>query len=267
MERIPCFDAEHLEAICRVLGDTDRGLTGTEIGHFLRSMTVDDVSPTDTKWRRLYNALAHTQNSHQVGNHTIMLINRAMNPVRYSRAKEAFQWLRDELNVVLAFSGFFVREDGKVVRSTPATTLNDALARAGRMRAALEQRNVHAEVLRYCSAEIIEENYFHAVLEAAKGVAERIRQQTGLVSDGADLITEAFSVKAPLLTINRLVTDSEKSEQKGFSNLLIGLFGMVRNPVSHTPKIIWPMPEQDALDVLTLVSLVHRKLDGAVKAP
>ena len=33
------------------------------------------------------------------------------------------------------------------------------------MRAALESRNVHDAVLKYCRAEFIEENYFHAVLE------------------------------------------------------------------------------------------------------
>jgi hypothetical protein len=78
-------------------------------------MRVEDVSPDMTKWKRLFNALAGAQNQHQVGNHLIMFINRAMRPERYTR--EAFEWRRDELNVVLAFSGFFIREDGKVVRS------------------------------------------------------------------------------------------------------------------------------------------------------
>ena len=133
------------------------------------------------------------------------------------------------------------------------------------MRAALENRNVHAEVLNYCRAEFIQENYFHAVLEAVKGVAERVRQMSGLVSDGAELVNEAFGMKAPILAINPLVTDSEKSEQKGFSQLLTGLFGMVRNPLAHAPRTTWPMPEQDALDILTMVSLTHRKLDGTRK--
>ena len=53
--------------------------------------------------------------------------------------------------------------------------------------------------------------------------------------------------------------------QKGFANLLIGLFGAVRNPLAHAPKTNWPMSEQDALDILTLVSLIHRKLDGTTK--
>lgn len=228
-------------------------------------MKIADVSPSTTNWKRLFNALVETQNKHQVGNHLIMSVNRAMNPVSYASKREAFEWRRDGLNVVLAFSGFCVRETGKVARCDPATTLTDAQARAGRMRGALMQRNVHVEVLRYCRAEIIQQNYFHAVLEAVKGVAERIRQDTGLTTDGADLVTAAFGVKAPLLALNSLTTDSEKSEQKGFTQLLVGLFGMVRNPLAHALKITWLMPEQDALDVLTMVSLIHRKLDSAVK--
>ncbi|EAX0039585.1 hypothetical protein TM70_22960, partial [Salmonella enterica] len=46
---------------------------------------------------------------------------------------------------------------------------------------------------------------------------------------------------------------------------LIGLFGAVRNPLAHSPKKNWPMSELDALDILTLVSLIHRKLDGTQK--
>ena len=123
----------------------------------------------------------------------------------------------------------------------------------------------HQEVLKYCRAELVEENYFHAVLEATKGVAERIREMSGFVSDGAELVNVAFSVRNPVLALNPLRTETEKSEQKGFSNLLIGLFGAIRNPTAHAPKITWPMSEQDALDVLTLVSFVHRKLDNTVK--
>lgn len=265
MERIPPFSSQHLEAACKVLGDTQQGLTGSEIGHLLQEVKVTDVSPEMTKWKRLFNALAEAQNKYQVGNHLVMFITRALNPVSYARNRAAFEWRRDELNVVLAFSGLYIREDGKLVRSSSESTLTGARARAGRMRAALEQRTVHAEVLKYCQAEYIQENYFHAVLEAVKGVAERVRKLSGLQSDGAELVNEAFGIRAPILAINQLVTDSEKSEQKGFSQLLIGLFGTVRNPLAHAPKITWPMPEQDALDILTLLSFVHRKLDGATK--
>lgn len=265
MDRILPFSSQHLEAACRVLADTTRGLKGTQIGRLLQEIKVEDVSPDLTKWQRLFNALARAQNKHHVGNHLIMFVTRAMNPVSYARDREAFAWRRDELNVVLSFSGLQIKEDGQVARGTKETTLTGARARAGRLKAKLESRNVHSEVLRYCRAELLQENYFHSVLEATKGVAQRIRDLSALGTDGADLVNVAFSTKSPILVLNPLKTETEKSEQRGFSNLLIGLFGAIRNPVAHAPKISWPMAEQDALDILTFISFIHRKLDAVVR--
>jgi uncharacterized protein (TIGR02391 family) len=259
--RIPPFSSQHLEAACRVLADTERGLSGNQIGYLLQDIRIPDADASNTKWKRLFNALAQMQNQHQVGNHLILFINSAMNPVSYARDREAFIWRRDELNVVLAFSGFYVRDDGKVGRADKATTLDVARARVGRLKAALEARAVHEEVVKYCRAELLSENYFHAVFEATKGIAARIRNLSGLNGDGADLVTKAFLGQIPVLAVGPLATESEKSEQKGFANLLIGLFGAVRNPLAHATKIDWPMSEQDALDILTMVSLMHRKLD------
>ncbi|HBN8564145.1 TIGR02391 family protein [Pseudomonas aeruginosa] len=263
--RIAPFDSQQLEAACRVLADTANGLSGTQIGRLLQEINVPDPSSDMTKWKRLFNALAGMQNKHQAGNHLIQFINLAMNPVSYARDPGAFAWRRDELNVVLAFSGFYVRDDGKVAHSAKATTLDAARARAGRLKAALESRAVHPEVLTYCRAELMDDNYFHAVFEATKGVAERIRILSGLTGDGSELVTQAFMGQQPLLVLGPLTSESEKSEQRGFANLLIGLFGAVRNPLAHAPKTNWPMSEQDALDILTLVSLIQRKLDSVRK--
>jgi uncharacterized protein (TIGR02391 family) len=264
MDRLPIFNAQHLEAACKVLADTERGLTGNEIGYILQDCRIEDVDPSLTKWKRLFNALAKAQNTHQVGNHLIMFITRALNPVSYARDKAKFEWRRSELNVVLAFSGYSIREDGKVVHTAKESTIKGARARAMSLRSALEDRKVHNEIYKYCRAELLDENYFHAVLEAIKGIAERIRSISGLTTDGAELVNTAFSVKTPILAINPLKTETEISEQKGFSNILVGLFGAIRNPTAHAPKIMWPMSEQDALDIFSIVSFVHRKLDGTI---
>jgi|GEM_PF-3972775 len=84
MQRIPCFSPSHLEAACKVLADTTNGLKGDEIGYILADMHIPDQDQGMTKWNRLFNALAIVQNKHQVGNHLIMFINRAMSPVRYA---------------------------------------------------------------------------------------------------------------------------------------------------------------------------------------
>jgi len=46
---VPPFSPQHQEAICRVLADTDTGLTGSEIGYLLQDSRIVDTDPTLTK--------------------------------------------------------------------------------------------------------------------------------------------------------------------------------------------------------------------------
>ena len=190
-----------------------------------------------------------------------------MDPVQFTNDPAKFNRWRDRLNVILAFSGLSVGNDGRVRWVKPSSTLEEAIERANRLQQLLENRGVHPDVLTHCKAEWLKENYFHAVFEATKSIASKIRAITGLTGDGASLIQTALGGQSPILAINHLKTDSDKSEQSGFLNLLIGIFGTVRNPLAHNPKIDWAMNEQDALDILTLISLVHRKIDLRIKPP
>jgi len=265
---IPIFMGPHLEAIAKILGDTKEGLTGSEIGHKLQQCRIPDCDPSITKWKRLYNAFAEFQNRHRVGNHVIVFIKEAMNPASYTGSPDIFQSRKEKLNVVLALSGYRVGDDGIMRRTTKASTLDEALERANRMQEQLRRRNAHPEVIRFCEAEIIANNNFHAVLEAMKSIASRIRSLSNLKSDGANLVKDAFGLgqtDSPLLAINSLDTETLRGEQRGFVNMLVGLFGMIRNPTAHEPKIEWPMEEIDALDILTMISFIHRKLDKTYK--
>jgi uncharacterized protein (TIGR02391 family) len=266
MERVPTFSPQQLTAIAKILGDTTTGLTGPQIGYLLQDAKIPDVNPDITKWKRLFNAFVEHQNAKQYGNHVLMFINRAMNPVQYTDTPTVFDSRREQLNAVLAFCGMSVGDDGKVCRATHATNLSDALARANKLHAALKGRQVHADVLVFCKAELLQNNYFHAVFEAVKSIASKIRSMSGLTGDGADLVQQAFGLNGgPVLAINALATDTDKGEQRGFTNLLVGLFGTIRNPLAHNPKVEWDMSEQDALDILTMMSLIHRKLDKATR--
>ncbi|MGH8605473.1 MAG: TIGR02391 family protein [Gammaproteobacteria bacterium] len=191
-----------------------------------------------------------------------------MNPVRHHDAQEWYEDTRSKLNRVLAFSGYQLGQNGKLSEVSKAQTITQAAARASRLRESLLVRRVHADILLYCKEELLVDNYFHVVFEATKSVAEKIRQLTGLTTDGSDLVDQAFAFKngVPYLALNSLQTESEQSEQKGFMNMLKGLFGTFRNTTAHAPKITWRIDEQDALDVLSLVSLLHRRLDAAVRA-
>lgn len=110
----------------------------------------------------------------------------------------------------------------------------------------------------------MENNYFHAVFESAKGLAQRIRELAHVDADGAALVDLVFSVERPLLAFNTLQTETEKSEHKGYAALLKGCFAAVRNPLAHVPKVLWE-GEDDTADFLSLISLLHRKLDSCVQ--
>ncbi len=118
-------------------------------------------------------------------------------------------------------------------------TLDEAEVRARTIQAKFKGRRIHPEVLKYCRAELMRDDYFHAVFEASKGLAQRIREMSGATGDGAALVEQVFSLEQPLLAFNSLRTDTEKSEHKGFAALLKGCFGAVRNPLAHQPKLLW----------------------------
>jgi uncharacterized protein (TIGR02391 family) len=263
IEMKPVFSPEHLEALSKVLGDTTDGLKGSQIDDLLRNCNFPNPTPDLAKWKRLYNAFVEVQNNHQDGACILRFIERAMTPALYVREEDLFRSRRDTLNEVLAFSGFILGEDGKIITSTPVQTIQDAVERSNRLRYELQRRNVHLDVLESCRSELLTENYFHAVFEAMKSITAKVRTLSGLSGDGSELVYRAFSQKngGPLLKINDFLTETEKGEQAGFINLLNGLYGTIRNPLAHPPKTEWNMTEQDTLDILTMISLVHRKLD------
>jgi uncharacterized protein (TIGR02391 family) len=265
MTQVSPFDDTVLRTICGIIGDTSEGLSGIEIGQLLASCGIDDPFPTATKRDRLYEALNQRQKRDNSGNQVVAFIYKAMNPVRYTRNPELFENRRFELNKALAFIGMTFGNDGMIQKVKAAHTINEANERAGRLYKELLQRRVHPDVLRFCKSELLQENYFHAVFEATKSIADKIREKSELSSDGSQLVDAAFGGKVPILAFNTLRTETEHSEHVGLMNLIKGLFSTFRNTTAHVPKIKWVIDEQDAIDMLTFTSLLHRRLDNCVR--
>jgi uncharacterized protein (TIGR02391 family) len=261
MEQV--FSQSELEAIAAALGDTSQGLTGAEIGHILATLKMADPTPTTTKWKRLHNAFVARQNHTRNRRAILQFLREAMKPARYAKEPERFEPMRANLNRALAFSGLAVDAAGELSAGTQAKTLSEAIRRADELRADLTRRGVHVDVLRFCRAELVADNYFHAVLEATKSIADKLRTKSRLTEDGAKLVDAALCGPSPRLAINALTTDSQRSEQSGFANLLKGTFGMFRNPTAHEARVLWAMSKEDAEDLLSLASLIHRRLDAA----
>jgi uncharacterized protein (TIGR02391 family) len=265
MEQV--FSQSELEAIAAALADTSEGLTGSEIGHILSSLKMTDPTPGMTKWKRLLNAFVERQNHSKNRRAILQFMREAMKPERYSMQPDRFEPLRANLNRALAFVGLAVDATGALKEATQAHTLTEAAQRAQDLRADLTSRGVHPDVSRFCRAELVADNYFHAVLEATKSIADKLRTRTGLTDDGATLVDRALTAKPPMLAINDLSTESHRSEQSGFANLVKGTFGMFRNTTAHEARILWAMDKADAEDLLSLASLIHRRLDAGVTPP
>jgi uncharacterized protein (TIGR02391 family) len=157
-------------------------------------------------------------------------------------------------NTALAFVGVLVDEEGQLRAAPTARTLTEAERRADKLRSELTRRNVHSDVLRFCTAELLAEDYLHATFEAAKSIGDKIRALTGLTLDGSTLVDHAFALPGagPFLVVNGLADDTERSEHIGLANLIRGLFGVFRNVPAHRPRIHSAVSEQEALDLFTL---------------
>jgi len=268
MPRIPQFSPSQLESISRSIADTSSGLTGSEIGEVLRQCQIEDIDPLSTKWRRLNNALSNKQVNDKCGNNIIAFINEAMSPSRHLQRPDRFHSIRSTLNEALSLCGYHLEDNGRVILSDKVYTVDEAKEKADRLRSELLKRKVHHDVLLVCQSRLLNKDYFYAVLEATKSIAYKIREKSGIDADGSkliDLTLEKGQNQYPLLAFNSLQSESEQNEHKGLTQLIRGLFAAFRNPTAHELEMFWHIAEIDALDILTIASLIHRRIDNAVK--
>jgi TIGR02391 family protein len=262
-----CFPNSVIEKIANILGDTGKGLSGPKIHELLLDAQIEDSFQEGVnlaKRKKLYDSLVNDQNKNKCSNNILQFIGFAIRRSRDLKNEEEFERLIGEVNQPLASVGYKVEEDGKFKEINVESPISDVQIKASNLKQEIEQRNGHSEIIKYCKVELLENNYFHAVLEANKGLFQRIRDLSGVKTDGNKLIEEVFS-KNPILIINNYQTNSEKNEHEGFCSLLKGLCSMFRNPTAHEPKVDWEISEQDALDILGIISYCHRRLDNYSK--
>ena len=260
MSFIQSFQEGSIESLAKVLGECG---SGSDISRVLDDRGIHDGSGQSTKWRRLYWIFLEVQQQDRCANQILDFIQSFLTLARFAGRNGEFESHRSALNIVLILSGFEYGADGKFRYRPAAATLTEAERRVNTIQAKFQGRRIHPQVLKYCSAELMQDNYFHAVLEASKGLEQRIRDKSGVEGGGAILVDKVFPINEPILAFNTLRTETEQTEHKGFAALLKGCFAAVRNPLAHEPKIMWD-GEDDAADYFTLISLLHRKLDDCI---
>lgn len=258
---IPAFRSGSIEEIARSIGDIYTGSTLTRV---LQDAGLKEYDPgiQHTKWRRLAEAMNAKQQAQRNGNATVQLIKSSMQPERHIGMAAAASRCRDELNVVLSLSGLEVLEAGNVRWIAKVETLNEAQKRERLLRSHLERSGAHGEVIKHCRPELLKSDYYEAVFESIKGLGARLRTEGNVNLDGRKLVQATMQGQVPVVSINDRITETQKNEQTGIALLAEGLFAAFRNPAAHEPHLTWTMSEQDALDVLGLASLIHRRLDG-----
>src|SRR5690348_2538468 len=103
MASVSSFPEGQIEALARVLGECG---SGTDISRVLQDRGLVDSSGESTKWRRLYWVFLDSQKTHHCANHVIDFIRAFLTPARFVGRAEEFEARRQELNTILAFSGF-----------------------------------------------------------------------------------------------------------------------------------------------------------------
>ena len=120
---------------------------------------------------------------------------------------------------------------------------------------------LHSIVRDHAYAQFRNGHFRDAVFNSILAVFDHLRERSALQLDGAALVTTAFSLQAPRLLIADITTDSGRSEQAGFIQILQGVYSGVRNPKAHSLR--QNTDQLTAAQYLVFASLLARRIDEA----
>lgn len=250
-----------IESIAKELGEIT---TGSLIKKYIANHPVIGFEIREsTKWKILRDYFECIQKEYPKSLRLDACLEHFYNPALYIQRADEYSANVKRMNEVLAFVGVSINAKGKIIATTPAETISQAKFRAQSLLKKVEERGMHAKIKQYCREDLLRNDYYDVVYESVKGIYEHIREITDCHQlDGQKLISKVFSADAPWILINSFQTESDKSEHKGFVNLLIGLHGHFRNPAAHQLKQSWAKQEVEVLEILAILSYVHRRLDN-----
>lgn len=259
MSNIPKFNAQSIETISKIIGNK---MTGSTITRMLKTLNIKDNSNHSTKWRRLDYVMNESQHRFNCGNKIIEIIQYVFHPTSsWFDNSNDYKSLIKEINKCISFYGYELREDGKIYQTELSTTRTQANERYDLLKSKLTERNIHPQILKFCTQDIVNEDYFSIIFEASKSIYDRIRDMTGINFDGNKLIYTCFDLKYPIIVFNLLNSDTEINLYYGLKNILLSIAQIGRNPKAHTPKIYSYDNLDNCLDILNLISFAHKMLD------
>lgn len=259
MANITKFNAQSIETISRIIGDI---MTGSTISRMLDTLNLKDNSNHSTKWRRLDYVMRESQNIYNCGNKILEIIEYVFHPTSsWLNNPNEYKSFVNEINKCISFYGYELHDDGKVHMIKSSVTKTQANERYDLLKTKLIERNIHPQILKFCTQDIVNEDYFSIILEASKSIYDRIRNLTGINLDGNTLINTCFNIRSPIIIFNMLRDETEKNLYNGLKNILLSIGQIGRNPKAHTPKIYSYDNLDNCLDILNLISFAHKMLD------
>ena len=208
------INEQQLLAICDILADTSSGLTKKELEHLLQQCQIKLVEDgkkyngysysfglSKKKW--LFNCFVEEINKNHSTKQVYTFLEKALNPINFvnENNRKKFDFLYEGVNKVLLLLGLSITKEGKIIEVTEAKTLDEVDRRVNELKRHLYARSIHSEVTKYCINDYLRKDYYDTVFEAAKGLAKRVREISGLGLDGSRLFGCSFFEERSLYNI------------------------------------------------------------------
>lgn len=263
------IDLAVIENVCKILGELTSGYKITMMFKALNFNDADIIQfgkPVSTKWKRLRDEIIYECTNQHSARPFFQIIEYIMKPIDFVDFPAAWHENRKAINSKLMFYGFELTDYGKIIQTTAVESVADAQKRLQSFQNKLDMYEIHQNDLQFCNEELLQNNYFHAILEASKSVLQRVREISELEPDGTALIQQALSTKNPVILIkgNMLKNETDRSLYNGLKNLLETIVSLYRNPTAHSPKLFDVTSETDAITAFNMMSLAHRILDNCI---
>lgn len=134
----------------------------------------------------------------------------------------------------------------------------------------LHWRHLHEKLRERIKTYYQNKQFGDAASQGVQIYCEIIRKLTGKTEDGIPLVNGVFGslpfANLPAVQLNDLSTETKKNIQEGQGHLSRGVVTGFRNPIMHGPidsQVPAVFSELDCLNVLSLVSYLVTRLDGA----
>jgi uncharacterized protein (TIGR02391 family) len=108
------------------------------------------------------------------------------------------------------------------------------------------------------------DNYEDAVKQALLFLTNEFRAKIGSDEDGTKLVEKALSPNNPLIRINELKDETDRSEQKGVMFLGQGIYSAFRNPLNHS--IHTKISEKECMRQLIIIDMIYDYITRNIQA-